>query len=171
MGQDSNGKKEEQSQNFNDDELADIMKEIEGLEQEFSGEESTTTTSEVQTSSNASANSETPVASEDLESSVNLRSTASQEFESAEISPKNHHEDHNKVIPLARTSKAPSTQVAKTSMEFKVSGTMCINLSFNLGQETVELTVDGEEGLCINLEGGAQFKLPINVLARKSQAS
>lgn len=141
--------KEVPTQSFNDDELADIMKEIEGLEQEFSTPETVALQS-----SNAALAAE-------------AKSAVTEAVTPSAAAP---YPEENKVLPMTRTNTVERSN-ASSSMEFKVSGEMAIDLKFTIGQESVEIMVDGLTGLTIQLAGGAQFILPLNTLAGKRQAS
>ena len=66
------------------------------------------------------------------------------------------NEDSNEESVMTHTNK-PS----KTAMSFSVEGDMKLDLSFLIGGNEVQLHVT-EEGLEIELEGGAKFTLPVH---------
>jgi len=69
------------------------------------------------------------------------------------------NEDSNEESVMTHTNKPQKT--AKTAMSFSVEGDMKLDLSFLIGGNEVQLHVT-EEGLEIELEGGAKFTLPVH---------
>jgi hypothetical protein len=69
------------------------------------------------------------------------------------------NEDSNEESVMTHTNKPSKT--AKTAMSFSVEGDMKLDLSFLIGGNEVQLHVT-EEGLEIELEGGAKFTLPVH---------
>lgn len=122
---------------FNDQELSDIMKEIEALEEEFSGD----------------------VESDKIEASSVMEELAEMELDQA-VPTTNKTEA---VLPFEK--KTPSKIIAKTStqssMSFKVQGDMNLELSFEIGGKTIALEVT-EAGLTIQMEGGMTFSVPVS---------
>jgi hypothetical protein len=116
---------------FNDQELSDIMKEIEALEEDF------TDTDEKVAS---------PVMEElaYLEEEASVPITASKNVVSLESSR-----------PAAK-----SASEASTSMSFKVHGQLTLELQFDIGGKVVCLEVT-ESGLNIEMEGGMKFTVPV----------
>jgi hypothetical protein len=118
--------------NFNDQELSDIMKEIEALEEDFSEPEE---------------KFDSPLMEElaELEESESVPVSAAKvvSFESAR----------------AEASK-PAVKAA-TSMSFKVQGQLNLELQFDIGGKVVCLEVS-EEGLNIEMEGGVKFFVPVS---------
>ena len=126
---------------FNDQELSDIMKEIEALEEDFKIEEE-----KIETSSKAAAPQKAVAASAPKAEAtvVPLAST-----------------------PVAKPAAAPDLKHAPmnsgsagTSMSFKVSGDIKLDLQFEIGGKVVTLSV-AETGLCIDMDGGATFTVPL----------
>jgi hypothetical protein len=120
-------------QGFNDKELADIMNEIENLEKEFG-----------QGTHSSAGSTDNQVLAELAQKTVeeSVLKTNSQ----------------SSVMPFSAPQKKSGS--ATSSMTFKVEGQMNINLSFEIGTESVSLLV-GEDGLTINLLNGTCFKVPI----------
>lgn len=113
---------------FNDQELSDIMKEIEALE-------------------------------EGLDSDTEAQATEVLE----ELSQLHEAE----AIPLRREIKAPAAThhaSGQTAMSFKVKGDMQIDLQFEVGPNVVALSVT-ENGLSIEMDGGAKFTVPFKSAA------
>ena len=133
---------------FNEQELSDIMKEIEALEEDL-------TTSPAE-SSTASMEEE-------------LAQLESEEVEDQEDSILN-------VVPLEskrearqlKTEQAPTS--AGTSMSFKVQGNITLDLQFDVGGKIVSLEVS-ETGLAIELDGGMKFTLPIGEPSRSKKVA
>lgn len=116
---------------FNDQELSDIMKEIEALEEDFSE------TDEKMAS---------PVMEElaYLEEEISVPITASKN-----------------VVPLSSSRPAAkSAPEASTAMSFKVHGQLTLELQFDIGGKVVCLEVT-ESGLNIEMEGGMKFTVPV----------
>ena len=157
---------------FNDDELADIMNEIESLEQEFTEEVHAKKEPEV----------EETEASQDVEETEEVVEEPQENVET--IVAEQHEEPHHQnVAVLEEVSKKPVEEVvqpvkahddwkpsadhkhdhvsgAQTSMNFKVEGDMKLDLVFNISGHEVQLAVN-ENGLEIGLEGGAKFSVPL----------
>ncbi len=116
---------------FNDQELSDIMKEIEALEEDFSDTDEKVAS---------------PVMEElaFLEEEASVPITASKNVVSLETSR-----------PAAKS--APE---ASTSMSFKVHGQLTLELQFDIGGKVVCLEVT-ESGLNIEMEGGMKFTVPV----------
>ena len=133
---------------FNDDELSDIMKEIEALEQDFNSPE------------------------EKLEASPLMEELAHMEEEEAIPTPAANPEPST-ILPMAGHKatpvSAPSSTAAATSMSFKVSGDINLELQFDIGGKTVCLNVT-EAGLNIEMDGGMSFKVPLSHAAHKKAA-
>lgn len=117
---------------FNDQELSDIMKEIESLEEGFKAEESI-----------AAA---TPVMEElvEMEPEKSIPRSEYKEYKQAEVYQMKHAE----------------TPKHSTSMSFKVQGQMNLELQFDIGGKVVSLEVT-EHGLSIQMEGGMTFHVPV----------
>ena len=116
---------------FNDDELSDIMKEIEALEQDFKEDE---------------VKAVSPI----------LEELAHLEEEVAVPAPE------RKVVSLDSKRSAPKAESkSSTSMSFKVSGDLALDLQFDIGGKTVAIEVT-EAGLSIEMEGGMKFTVPVS---------
>jgi hypothetical protein len=125
---------------FNDQELSDIMKEIEALEEEFS----------------------TEAESSPIEATSVMEELAEMELDQAVPST------NTKETILAFEKKevpAPTAPAAKagtqSSMSFKVQGDMNLELSFEIGGKTIHLEVT-EAGLSVHMEGGVTFSVPVS---------
>lgn len=122
---------------FNDQELSDIMKEIEALEEEFGGEED----------------------SDKVQASAMMEELAEME-ESKSIPVTNKHDPQ--VLPFVKEIAPQAAKTtAPTSMSFKVQGDMNLELQFDIGGKTIKLDVS-EAGLNIQMEGGVTFSVPVS---------
>lgn len=125
---------------FNDQELSDIMKEIEALEDDFQNEGG----SKIEAS---------PVMEElaqmDEEDSVPVAKEAPVVKMASVGGPKPY-------------KKAASN--SQTQMSFKVSGELNLELEFDVGGKIVNLVVN-EQGLSIEMEGGMTFNVPLKKAA------
>ena len=119
---------------FNDQELSDIMKEIEALEEEFSGETDT------------------------VEATAVMEELAEMDEEKS-IPVTNKEDTVLSFAPKATQKTAKSTP--PTSMMFKVQGEMNLELQFEIGGKTIQLDVS-ETGLNIQMEGGVTFSVPVS---------
>lgn len=118
---------------FNDQELSDIMKEIEALEEDFSGEEEKT-------------------------SSVLEELAEMEEHESIPTSaPMPISLETKRSAPKEEAASKP----AATSMSFKVQGNLSLELQFDIGGKVVCLEVT-ETGLNIEMDGGMKFTVPVS---------
>jgi len=122
---------------FNDQELSDIMKEIESLEEEFSGADETDT----------------------VEASSVMEELAEMEEEkSIPFATRSQAE----VLPFGKKSTPAATQTkTSTSMSFKVQGDLNLELQFEVGGKTIMLEVS-EGGLNIKMDGGISFNVPVS---------
>jgi hypothetical protein len=115
------------------------MKEIESLEEEFSGSDDTDT----------------------VEASSVMEELAEMEEErSIPVATKSQAE----VLPFEKksTPKASSTESkTSTSMSFKVQGDLNLELQFEVGGKTIMLEVS-EGGLNIKMDGGISFNVPVS---------
>lgn len=155
---------------FNDDELADIMNEIESLEQEFAKNEAQPSDDipnmdEVANSVKALAESEAdqsllaevaalPV--EKIVPRVNPHDTdIDTHYETQPVVDLNAHRDSQKAVQHKRSN------TASTAMNFSVEGNMKLDLSFLVSGKEIKLQIS-EAGFEIELEGGAKFSLPVH---------
>ena len=122
---------------FNDQELSDIMKEIEALEEEFGGEED----------------------SDKVQASAMMEELA--DMEEAKSIPVTNKYDPQ-VLPFVKeiAPQAPKKNTS-TSMSFKVQGDLNLELAFDIGGKTIKLEVS-ETGLNIQMEGGVTFSVPVS---------
>ncbi len=116
---------------FNDQELSDIMKEIEALEEDFS-------------------DTDEKVASPVMEELAYLEEESSVPITASK----------NVVSLESSRSAAKSAPEASTSMSFKVHGQLTLELQFDIGGKVVCLEVT-ESGLNIEMEGGMKFTVPV----------
>lgn len=121
---------------FNDQELSDIMKEIEALEEEYTAEDD--------------VKAQTAAVMEELvemeeEKSIPLESKHEPEVLAFEP----------KAAPKSIKSSAPA------SMSFKVQGEMNLELQFEIGSKFIQLDVS-EAGLTIKMDGGMTFTVPVH---------
>jgi hypothetical protein len=188
---------EEETTNFNESELHDIMSEIEDLEKEFEAEVTPMTLQEqidaeleveVEETVTASSSSETVV--EEVEAEVEAEANFVAEVEEIEKSETPVEEVvEAKAQVLAFEKVTPMTTSPTSGVSFAAHGQMSLNLDFMVGQETAKLTIDPEKGLivtlsgvelCINedsgctvsMENGTKFTIPltshVNSLKKKS---
>ena len=166
---------------FNDDELADIMSEIENLEQEFTEEVHAKKQPEVEASQPEEHVEESEKHVE--EPGENVETITAEQHEQHE--PSEGH-DESDVTVLEQVSEKPVEEVvqigkahddvesdiagAQTSMSFKVEGDMKLDLMFNISGHEVQLAVN-EHGLEIGLEGGAKFSVPLAKPLKQNKAA
>lgn len=117
---------------FNDQELSDIMKEIEALEEEF----------------NTDQNGPDAVMEE-----------LAQMDEKVAIPQTNKKEAP--VLAFKKPEAAKSATSSSSSMSFKVQGDLQLELQFEIGGKIVMLEVT-ETGLSIQMENGATFTVPVS---------
>ncbi len=129
---------------FNDQELSDIMKEIEALEEEFSAEEDT----------------------DKVQASAMMEELA--EMEEEKSIPTTNKNDS--VLPFERqpvpetitaTTTAKAKTTSSTSMSFKVQGELNLELQFDIGGKSITLEVS-EAGMNIKMDGGVSFSVPVS---------
>ncbi|MEA9357093.1 hypothetical protein SHI21_12785 [Bacteriovorax sp. PP10] len=132
---------EEETTNFNESELHDIMSEIEDLEKEFEAEDVPMTLQE----------------KIDAELAMELEEAASETSAVVEATPlaevvetKAQVLAFEKVAPVAVAT--PSTNTS-SGVSFAAHGQMSLNLDFMVGQETAKLTIDPVKGLVVTLSG------------------
>jgi hypothetical protein len=121
---------------FNDQELSDIMKEIEALEEEFSGEED----------------------SDKIQASAIMEELADMD-EFTSIPETNKHD--NVVAFEKKTTPHASKKTGSTSMAFKVQGDLNLELQFEVNGKSITLDVS-ENGFNIQMEGGVTFSVPLS---------
>lgn len=178
---------------FNDDELADIMNEIESLEQEFEVEAPAESESPVE----QEASTESPqdvadeiMASDDVQEEVVeepvVEDPVEQVFEDKteevkEVVSEMVQRPVEEVVPTPSPAPAPAPvhhiptpknewkpSGAQTSMSFNVEGDMKLSMSFHVSGKEFNVWVDEKDGFVIELDGGAQFKVPIDQAHKKA---
>ena len=117
---------------FNDQELSDIMKEIEALEDDFAVPEEKSASAVMEELANLDEQVSIPVSTSNIVSLDSKRSAP----------------------------KAAASSDATTSMSFKVQGDLKLDLQFSIGGKVVMLEVT-EAGLSIEMEGGVKFSVPV----------
>ena len=176
-------------QGFNDDELADIMNEIESLEQEFTEE---TQPDEVEAKAEVEEEKEEIVAkaeTEDAPQSVEeeiqpepeqpqaqteiveeLAQKPEAEIEQAHQQADDDHNVHAiKQEPKESHDNSQKKDWGSTSMDFSVEGNMKMNMFFKVSGKTVHLHVN-EGAFEIELEGGMKFSIPVHEQSDKKAA-
>lgn len=160
---------EEITQGFNEDELADIMSEIEGLEKDLNAE-AVAVYDKVETKMEAKSDPvEKPVVEEKVVATKAVTSEPAAETDH-DLMEEFVQEPIEKVLPF--THRSPTVAPVKsekistdykqtTTMDFTVAGNMAVKLSFNVSGQTINLTMDESAGLVIEMHGGAKFCLPI----------
>jgi hypothetical protein len=138
---------------FNDQELSDIMKEIEALEEDYAG----------------ASDDSAPEVMEELSGqsesvSENVRMMVTEE---KPISTSNIVSLKDKTSPSEEDVGKPSP--ASTAMSFKVQGNLTLDLQFEIGGKMVCLEVT-ESGLQIEIEGGITFAVPVNAQTQLKKA-
>ena len=61
-----------------------------------------------------------------------------------------------------------NTTGSKSSMEFCVSGDMVLDLTFNVGGQSVQIAIDQDNGFVIQMQGGMTFSIPLNNTVKNS---
>jgi hypothetical protein len=161
---------------FNDDELADIMNEIESLEQEFE-EEVHQATQEVheepvvaQEQPSDDTEQEGAFKPEEMNAVLEDLAEMSEEESVPEASqPQPEPVQAKEVAPNVHSFPQPQSQgSAQTSMNFQVSGDLNLDLNFHFGQEQVHIWVSEQEGFVIEMSSGAKFTIPVSASQKKA---
>jgi len=151
---------------FNDQELSDIMKEIEALEDDFKAKENEFKTSSPVIEELAHMEEEAaipvekpqPIAADikphivEAPRLVETIAQAGKSWSSPVTAEEHHHKEE-----VHHHQKGPG----HSAMSFKVSGDINLDLQFDIGGKVVELCVN-ETGLHITMEGGMTFNVPLN---------
>lgn len=162
---------------FNDDELADIMSEIENLEQDFKEEPQVEAAQSIEETQVEEAPKEAAPVAEQEESSLEEEVSAAKQSEvleelsemsEEEVVPVQQHDAQVHQIHNAPASKTCGTN---TSMSFQVSGDMAVQLSFNVSGHEIQLSVSEHEGLVIGMDSGAKFTVPFVTQQEEKKAS
>lgn len=128
--------------NFNDQELSDIMKEIEALEDNFQSEGG-----KMEAEAGPVAELVEETAPVHIQEAPQLAETCTPEYK-----------EEPKIFPMSSHPKAKHS--SQTSMSFKVAGDLNLELQFDVGGKMVSMEVN-EGGLYINMEGGMTFTVPL----------
>jgi hypothetical protein len=171
---------EETTQGFNEDELADIMSEIEGLERDLNAE-AVAVYDKVEQKQETNP---TPMVAATVVEQVSVTPVSSENHAKEtdhELMEEFVQEPIEKVLPF--THRSPTVAPMKTekistdykhtsTMDFTVAGNMAVKLSFNVSGQTIHLTMDESAGLVIEMHGGAKFCLPLTGVSEvKKKAS
>lgn len=133
-------------QSFNDQELSDIMKEIEALEQDYG---------------DAPKQKVSPVIQELAELGEDKAVPSSTENVLSWESKKTESEVEEEMEERSSWESAPVKSEAATTMSFKVQGNLALEMKFDIGGKVVSLEVT-QSGLTIELEGGMKFSVPVS---------
>jgi hypothetical protein len=167
---------------FNDDELADIMNEIESLEQEFAKREPSLDDVAHSVVELAQSELDHPESDHSLLSEVAampVESIIPSKLKEEITTPVNTQydiqsdtEEHHNIHPISSVNQPenPSEKTAKTAMNFSIEGDMKLDLSFLVSGQEINLHIS-EDGFEIELEGGAKFTLPVNTKSRGLKAA
>jgi hypothetical protein len=172
---------------FNDDELADIMSEIESLEEEFASDDvETKTTDSIEEEDDFAMQEEGPVAPVVAKAPVVNEVKAQVDEQMHEVLDELSQMPVEDVVPTSKVVaqddnihhmrqvvQAPvkaTSSGAHTSMSFKVEGEMQMDLSFCIGGQDVSLHIT-EQGFEIELAGGAKFILPLTHVKSSAKAA
>lgn len=169
--------KDSADQGFNESELADIMKEIEGLEQDFKSdpESSMTDVSNLSEAESLQAElskedsfaeqkhfKETSL-QQDIDSEISSAIESADSVETADSVSLEGDEDNVVSLSKEREMRKSSLSAAEGPMQmsFDVSGSMNLKMTFTVNGKTIDLIVDGSDGLSIALPGGVKFSVPV----------
>lgn len=144
---------EEETTNFNESELHDIMSEIEDLEKEFEVEDVPMTLQEKIDAELAMELEEAAEASTVVEAESIVEPIAETEPIVEEVGAKAQVLDFEKVAPIAVITPTTTSTNTSSGVSFAAHGQMSLNLDFMVGQETAKLTIDPVKGLVVTLSG------------------
>ena len=130
-------------QSFNDQELSDIMKEIEALEQDYVSEPQQKVSPVIEELAELDEEKAIPTSTENILTWESKKPEASEEETDSSW------------------ESAPERSECKTSMSFKVQGSIALEMKFDIGGKVVCLEVT-QAGLTIELEGGMKFSVPVS---------
>lgn len=184
-------------QSFNESELADIMSEIENLEKDFLADSSISNAESSEVQEEIEVNELTPdkvpVETPENQSvaeghpTSDSESLLAREFGSKTVSVcspevlKVRKEEVRKTTlqsvidqevsaSLQEVTDGPAMTTSQDAkMHFTVEGQMRINLSFQVGEQHVELMVSETEGLIICLDHGAKLSVPFTAIGVKGK--
>ena len=143
---------EEETTNFNESELHDIMSEIEDLEKEFEAVDVPMTLQE-------KIEAELAMELEKAESPSSVMSDVETEVEAFEepvatvVETKAQVLAFEKVTPVATPTPVTTSTNSSSGVSFAAHGQMSLNLDFMVGQETAKLTIDPVKGLVVTMSG------------------
>lgn len=160
---DADSASEEETTNFNESELHDIMSEIEDLEKEFEAEEKPMSLQE-------KIDAELAMELEDINTAEVPEAAAEVEAEAEAIfeevvmaAPIEATPAPAQVLPFEKpstiatttaiTTTTPTTLTSSPGVSFQANGQMTLSLDFMVGQETAKLTIDPVKGLMVTLSG------------------
>lgn len=153
-------------QGFNDDELADIMNEIESLEQEFQEETAPQAQAESVEEVKEEPENEAEQKPEPLSEVVEQLAQKSDE-EIKQVQSEQH--DDGNVHAIKQDVSSHKSNWQETSMNFSVEGDMKMNLFFNIAGKSVSLHIQ-DGAFEIELEGGMKFSVPVSEQESKKAA-
>lgn len=158
---------------FNDDELADIMNEIETLEQEFeqdgeSEAESQPEEVQAQQEDNDEAHSDGAFKPEEMNAVLEDLAEMSEEESVPQEESQMSKPEQEKAPNIHQFPSGSSGGSAQTSMNFKVSGDLNLDLGFQFGSEQVHIFVSEDEGFVIEMSSGAKFTIPVSQENKKA---
>jgi hypothetical protein len=149
---------------FNEDELSDIMKEIEALEENLHIEEAPAPKISPKVKQDQPQIVEEEFQKDEESKVFSPEAEKDWTEEEAQIPVKEElaPKSPEKVFPIhsRKEDLYNSGNSSPTSMSFKVSGQMHLELQFEVNGKLVQLHVD-DSGLVIGLEGGATFNVPL----------
>lgn len=149
---DGDASSEEETTNFNESELHDIMSEIEDLEKEFEAVDVPMTLQE-------KIDAELAMELEEAESPASVMSDVETEVEAFEepvaavVETKAQVLAFEKITPVAMPTPVTTSTNSSSGVSFAAHGQMSLNLDFMVGQETAKLTIDPVKGLVVTLSG------------------
>jgi len=132
-------------QSFNDQELSDIMKEIEALEQDYGDTPEQKVSPVIEELVDLDEDKAVPSSTENVLTWENKKTEVVEE----------------EVEERTSWESAPLKSEAATTMSFKVQGNLALEMKFDIGGKVVSLEVT-KSGLTIELEGGMKFSVPVS---------
>ena len=162
---DAESASEEETTNFNESELHDIMSEIEDLEKEFEAEEKPMSLQEkidaelameledINTAEVPEAAAEVEAEAEAIFEEVVMAAPAPITTVSEIVEAPAQVLPFEKPSTIATTTTTPTTLTSSPGVSFQANGQMTLSLDFMVGQETAKLTIDPVKGLMVTLSG------------------
>ncbi len=143
---------EEETTNFNESELHDIMSEIEDLEKEFEAVDVPMTLQE-KIEAELAMELEKATSPSSVMSDVETEVEAFEEPVAAVVETKAQVLAFEKVTPVATPTPVTTSTNSSSGVSFAAHGQMSLNLDFMVGQETAKLTIDPVKGLVVTMSG------------------